>query len=85
DIVEEELYRMSRFYGGALIVVEVNKDRGLIELLKLRPDTNIYQREMFNRREQVTMQAYGWNTDVRTREMVISTLATAIREAGKRK
>jgi hypothetical protein len=83
DIVEVELYRMARYYGGCRIVVEVNKDRGLIELLKLRGDVDIYQREMFNRREQVMTSAYGFNTDVRTREMVISTLAQAIREAGK--
>lgn len=83
DIVESEIYRMSRYYGGAKIVVEVNKDRGLIELLKLRGDVDIYQREMFNRREQMMTSAYGWLTDVRTREMVISTLAQALREAGK--
>ena len=83
DVVEEELYRMSRYYGRAKIVVEENKDRGLIELLKQRPDVDLYQREMFNRREQVTMEAYGWRTDVKTREMVISTLARALREAGK--
>lgn len=83
DIVETELYRMSRYYGGCRVVVETNKDRGLIELLKLRGDVDIYQREMFNRREQVMTSAYGWNTDVRTREMVISTLAKAIRDAGK--
>ena len=74
---------MSRYYGRAKIVVEENKDRGLIELLKQRPDVDLYQREMFNRREQVTMEAYGWRTDVKTREMVISTLARALREAGK--
>lgn len=82
DIVEEEIYRMSRYYGGCKVAVEVNKDRGLIELLKLRGDVDIYQREMFNRREQRTTEAYGWLTDVRTREMVISTLARALREAG---
>ena len=85
DIVEEELYRMSRYYGGCKIAVEVNKDRGLIELLKLRPDVDIYLREMFNRRTEMTTEAYGWLTDLRTREMVISTLARAIREAGSGK
>jgi len=82
DIVEEEIYRMSRYYGGCKIAVEINKDRGFVELLKLRQDVDLYQREMFNRREQVTTSAYGWNTDVRTREMLISTLARALREAG---
>lgn len=82
DIVEEEIYRMARYYGGCKIAVEVNKDRGLIELLKLRTDVDIYLRAMFNRRSQKTTEAYGWLTDLRTREMVISTLARALREAG---
>lgn len=82
DIVEGEIYKIARYYGGCKIAVEVNKDRGLIELLKLRPDADIYQREMFNRRSQVTTEAYGFLTDARTREMVISTLARALREAG---
>ena len=85
DIVEEEIYRMARYFGGCKIAVEVNKDRGFIELLKLRGDADIYQREMFNRRSQMVTEAYGWNTDVRTREMVVSTLARALREAGKGK
>ena len=83
DIVEEQIYRMARYYGGCKIVVEVNKDRGFIELLKLREDVDLYQREMFNRRTQLQTEAYGWNTDQRTREMVITTLARALREAGK--
>lgn len=83
-IVEEELWKMARFYGRCPMVVETNKDRGLIELLKLRPDANIYQREMFNRREQVMMSAYGWETTERTREMIVSGLAQALRESGSR-
>ena len=75
---------MARYYGNCPIVVEVNKDRGLIELLKLRGDANIYQREMFNRREQVMMSAYGWETNDRTREMIVSGLAQVLREAGSR-
>ena len=83
-IVEEELWKMARYYGNCPIVVEVNKDRGLIELLKLRGDANIYQREMFNRREQVMMSAYGWETNDRTREMIVSGLAQVLRESGDR-
>jgi hypothetical protein len=83
-IVEEEIWKMARYYGGCPIVVETNKDRGLIELLKLRPDAHIYQREMFNRREQVMMSAFGWETNDRTREMIVSGLAQVLREAGSR-
>jgi hypothetical protein len=84
DILEDRIWRLARYYGGragCLIVPEVNMDRGLIELLKTR-QANIYVREMFNRTEQTTTKAYGWQTTTSTREMLIETLAKAIREQG---
>lgn len=85
DVLEEEIYRMAKYYGNCLIVPEMNMDRGLVELLKLRPDAHIYERELFNKREGTTTKALGWMTDVRTRGMVIEALARGIREAGKGK
>lgn len=82
DVLEEEVWRMAR-YWQALIVPEMNMDRGLVELLKLRGDVDIYQREIFNRREMTRTNALGWVTDIRTRPMVIEGLARAVREAGR--
>ena len=82
DVLEEEVWRMAR-YWQALIVPEMNMDRGLVELLKLRSDIDIYQREIFNRREMVRTKALGWITDAKTRPMAIETLAKAVREAGR--
>lgn len=82
DVLEEQVWRMSRYYGDCLIVPEMNMDRGLVELLKLRLGANIYQREIFNRREQTIDKALGWTTDVRTREMAIEILAKHVREYG---
>lgn len=82
DILEDRIWRLARYYGGrlgCLIVPEINMDRGLVELLKLR-GANIYVRELFNRTEQTTTKAYGWQTTVQTREVLIETLARAIRE-----
>lgn len=81
DVLIEEVWRMAR-YWQALIVPEENHDRGLIEALKLRGDVDIYQREVFNRRENTKMNALGWQTTVKTRPMIIEKLATTIREAG---
>ncbi len=81
DILEEQVWRMSKYYGDCLIVPEMNMDRGLVELLKLR-GANIYQREIFNRREQTLDKALGWMTDPRTREMAVEVLAKHIREYG---
>ena len=81
DVLEEQVWRMSRYYGDCLIVPEMNMDRGLVELLKLR-GANIYEREIFNRREQTVNKALGWMTDTRTREMAIEVFAKHIREYG---
>jgi hypothetical protein len=82
DVVEELVWRMAR-YWQAVIVPEMNMDRGLVELLKLRGDADIYQREMFNRREQVRTTALGWVTDVKTRPMIVEKLAMTLRESGR--
>jgi hypothetical protein len=82
DVLEEEVWRMARYYQ-ALIVPEMNMDRGLVELLKLRGDVDIYVRELFNRREQTKTTALGWMTDRNTRPMVIEKLAEVLREAGR--
>lgn len=82
DILEERIWRLARYYGGrqgCLIVPEINMDRGLVELLKKR-HARIYEREIFNRTEQLTTKAYGWQTTPQTREMTIEILARAIRE-----
>ena len=82
DILEREMWKLSRFYGnkqGCKIVVEINKDRGLIELLKAR-GADLYQREIFNQREQRTTEALGWETTSSTRERIVENLARGIRE-----
>jgi hypothetical protein len=83
DVLEEQIWRLSQYYGNCVIVPEVNMDRGLIELLKLRGSANIYPRKFFNQREQKETNAYGWKTDASTREVAIENLARAIREYGR--
>ncbi len=82
DVEEEHLWRLARYYGnasGCKIVVEMNMDRGLVELLKLR-SADIYQREIFNQREFRLTKALGYQTNPKTREKLVDTLAKAIRE-----
>lgn len=83
DVLEDEIYRMSQYFGGCMIVPEMNADRGLVELLKLRGDALIYERQQFNQREGTMMNALGWMTTVKTRPMIIEGLQRGIREAGK--
>jgi hypothetical protein len=83
DVLETWVWRLAQYYGNCLIVPEINMDRGLVELLKLRGTANIIVRPVFNQREQTEQKAYGWKTDVSTREAIIEGLARAIREYGK--
>jgi hypothetical protein len=82
DVLAENAWRMARYYGsasGCMIAIEMNMDRGLTELLKLK-GANLYMREVFNQREHKTSNAYGYQTNIKTREILITTLAAAIRE-----
>jgi hypothetical protein len=82
DVLELAMWRLARMYGpsyGCKIVIEMNMDRGLTELLKQR-SADLYQREIFNQREQKYSKAYGYQTNERTREVVVECLARAIRE-----
>lgn len=82
DVLEEEIWRLARFYGGqqgCIIAIEMNMDRGLTELLKQR-GANLYQREVFNQREFKTTKALGYLTNEKTRETLIESLALDIRE-----
>jgi len=90
DILEEQVWRLAVYYGGiggCMIVPEINADRGLVELLKLR-GAMIYERQVYNQREGRVTGQLGWKTtgsssNGGTREMAIETLARAIREHGR--
>lgn len=82
DMAAMAAWKLARLYGGvsgAMIAIEVNMDRGFIEYLKSW-GANLYQREFFNRRDQKMSNALGYQTNQNTRERLVTTLATAIRE-----
>ena len=81
DILAEQLSMASEYYGDCVIVPEMNKDNGLVELLKLK-GANIYQRTEINRRTDEKTKYYGWKTDQTNRGMIIDKFAAAIRESG---
>lgn len=82
DFLEAIVWSLARYYGGpsgAKIVIEMNQDRGITELLKLR-GADLYQREQNNLREQRLTKALGYNTNERTRENLVESMARVIRE-----
>lgn len=80
DVLADFVERMSVFYGGCLVVPEVNgPGLALIELLKAEA-VNLYQREIFNLRESKRSRALGWQTSDKTRRMIVEDLASQVRD-----
>jgi len=88
DIFAEELLRLSLYYGGCIIVPELNNP-GHAVVLWLKhaiaerglPCT-IYQREVFNERTQRREKQYGWLTsagDGGTRRILVDAIGAALR------
>lgn len=86
DQLEKAVYPLGLLYGSAMtckIAVEMNQDKGITELLKLRGNADLYVREFFNQREARTTNAFGYQTNVKTREKLIEKMAAMIREWDK--
>jgi hypothetical protein len=80
DVLSEYTWRLATYYGKCMVVPEVNQDRGLVELLRLKGDLPIYQREIFNHVNQKKSKALGWQTTGSTRLRIEEAIAKAIRE-----
>lgn len=81
DVLGNEVFKLSKYYGDCLIVPEENNDRGLIEYLKMK-GANIIRRPVFNRVDNEPKMVYGWKTTVETRGHVVEAVAKAVREIG---
>lgn len=85
DLIAEHLFRLARYYGpacGCKIVIEMNQDKGATELLKPL-GADLYVREFWNQRENRPTKALGLQTNVKSRETLIESMATIIREWDK--
>lgn len=83
DVLERQVAMLSCWYGRATIVPEMNMDRGLVELLKVRGGMNIYLRRAFNRVRQKEEEMLGWMTTAATRGPIIENLKRAVRMQGE--
>ena len=89
DVVEEDVWRLSQYYGGCCIVVEANKDAGFITLLKQR-GANLYERELSETKKRFKKTGvYGFQTKFsdgdagQSRRAIIDNAAGLIREHGE--
>jgi hypothetical protein len=76
----DEVAAMSMWYGGCIVIPEVNNS-GLALVKFLREmSVPMFQRKKFNDSSKMTEKFFGWVTDRQTRKTVIDELARAILE-----
>jgi len=84
DILSEIVASMSAYYGGCLIVPEVNNSGLHIVKCLVNMGCNVFRREAHIQRRKVQseeerLQAYGWQTDKLTKKWILDALAPVIR------
>lgn len=90
DILADRVWRLARLFGGrggCMIVPEMNKENGLVELLRQK-GASIYRRQVWNQVENRETNQLGWMTSGGpntngSRDRAIDALARAIREYGR--
>lgn len=80
DLAALEAFGLSQFFGGCLIVPEVN-NCGLAIVKKLQSlGANVYRRKVVNATENKVVEQMGWKTDTITRKTIIDHLAARFRD-----
>jgi len=88
DVLAEIVELMSLYYGGCLVVPELNDGAGyyLVKVLHAA-GVHLYRRDRSVRRigartptEQERLKPYGWNTDKATKRWVIDALVPLVRD-----
>jgi hypothetical protein len=80
DILADMCRRMSRYYGGAVIIPEANNPGlALIENLK-RYGAPMYRREVYSEVERKMLKQLGWLTTAATRPALLTALKRGIRD-----
>lgn len=79
DVLTEKVWRLLLYYGNCMLVPEMNMERGMVELLRLK-NAKILLRPMWNKREQKETNALGWQTTGENRGRIISELGRGFRE-----
>jgi hypothetical protein len=80
DVFGEELYKLARLYNMAFIVTEVN-NHGLTTVTTLKKKyRKLYRRRTVDKISNKSRQEYGFQTNTKTKPLVIDFLAKCIRE-----
>ncbi len=70
---------LSKWYGRCIVAIEINNGIGMLKELR-DLQVPLYRMTSWDKKEQKSITTLGWETNQDTREMIISELATRIRE-----
>lgn len=80
DMLAERYKRLLDWYGGCEVIPETGNGLGVLNALQ-REEASIYQREKMDQMHPGEMlKVAGWETNKKTRPLVINAVAAAIRE-----
>lgn len=80
DLFARQLYCLGRYYGDALIGVEVNFSTYPVKLLELMGYQRLYVREVEDNYTGAIRQSFGFKTTAITRPVIIAGLIQSMRE-----
>ena len=80
DLFAEQLYCLGKYYGDALIGIEINYSRHPVNVLLDLGYTNLYSQSFTTNNPFPPQKRYGFMTTYVTRPIIISHLVTVMRE-----
>lgn len=80
DLFGDEIAKLAKFYNLAFVAVEAN-NHGLTTITSLKKQyRRLYRRRTVDKITNKSIQAYGWQTNGKTKPLMIDKLAEMIRE-----
>ena len=80
DEYARQMYCLGRYYNWALLGIEVNYSTYPVKMLAMMNYPRLYLRQIPDTYKVKFREAYGWETNSRTRPLAIAGLVTAFRE-----
>lgn len=80
DLFAEQAYLLSKHYNDAFIGIENNKGQAVISYFKRMDYWNLYQNVVYDEQLEREQKVIGWNTNQKTRRLMIDELAIYVRE-----
>ncbi len=78
-----QMWCLGEYFNWALLAVEVNFDSYPLVMLEEWGYPNLYQRQRYDSIKKEYVGAYGFRTDVNSRQLALSNLRRAVDEAGE--